>query len=74
MRSEVRAGRREAAGDRGARSVCGGGLDWNQGTGSEAYVEHLVHVRDAGGVEAQRLVERRRLLSSRKEGMRCGAR
>ena len=39
-----------------------------------AHVEHAVHVRDAGRVEAQRLVERRRGLPSRKEGMRCGAR
>ena len=37
-------------------------------------MEHLVHVRDAGGVEAQRLVEGPRLLPSRKEGIRCGAR
>eukprot|EP00964_Phaeocystis_antarctica_P161740 scaffold134170_cov109-Phaeocystis_antarctica.AAC.1 len=27
-----------------------------------AHVEHVPHGRDAGGVEAQRLVERRRLL------------
>eukprot|EP00964_Phaeocystis_antarctica_P065164 scaffold39268_cov62-Phaeocystis_antarctica.AAC.3 len=39
-----------------------------------AHVEHVAHVRDAGCVEAQRLVERRRLLPSRKEGVRCGAR
>eukprot|EP00964_Phaeocystis_antarctica_P009640 scaffold5248_cov49-Phaeocystis_antarctica.AAC.3 len=39
-----------------------------------AHVEHAVHVRDAGRVEAQRLVERRRVLPSRKEGVRCGAR
>eukprot|EP00964_Phaeocystis_antarctica_P128455 scaffold92250_cov61-Phaeocystis_antarctica.AAC.8 len=32
-----------------------------------AHREHLVHVLDARGVEAQRLVERRRLLPSRKE-------
>eukprot|EP00964_Phaeocystis_antarctica_P046908 scaffold27115_cov70-Phaeocystis_antarctica.AAC.1 len=29
-----------------------------------AHVEHVAHVCDAGGVEAQRLVERRRVLSS----------
>ena len=57
------AGAREAAGDRGARSVqararlqvggraCGG-----------AHGEHVAHVRDAGGVEAQRLIKRRRAL------------
>ena len=39
-----------------------------------ANVEHAVHVRDAGRVKAQRLVERRRVLPSRKEGLRCGAR
>ena len=44
---------------------------WGQGMGG-AHVEHAVHVRDAGRVEAQRLVEVRRALPSRKEGMRCG--
>ena len=39
-----------------------------------AHVEHLVHVRDLGRVEAERLVERRRALPSRKAGMRCGKR
>eukprot|EP00964_Phaeocystis_antarctica_P048466 scaffold28065_cov57-Phaeocystis_antarctica.AAC.3 len=39
-----------------------------------AHVEHVAHVRDAGRVEAQRLVERPRKLPSRKEGVRCGAR
>jgi len=38
-----------------------------------AHVEHVGHVRDLGRVEAQRLVEPR-LLPSRWEGMRCGAR
>ena len=33
-----------------------------------AHVEHLVHVRDAGGIEAQRLVERKRTLPSHKGG------
>eukprot|EP00964_Phaeocystis_antarctica_P045219 scaffold26019_cov69-Phaeocystis_antarctica.AAC.2 len=61
--------------------------DWGQGMG-EAHPEHVAHVRDAGGVKAQRLVERRRVvpsvfprlveprraLPSRKEGMRCRAR
>jgi hypothetical protein len=37
-----------------------------------AHLEHGVHVRDAGGVKAQRLVEGRRALPSRREGMRCG--
>ena len=39
-----------------------------------AHVEHVGHVRDAGRVEAERLVERRRALPSRKAGVRCGAR
>ena len=42
------------------------------GTGG-AHVEHVRHILDAGGVEAQRLVERPRVLPSRKQGMRCGA-
>ena len=37
-----------------------------------AHVEHAVHVRDAGGVEAQWLVERRRRLP-RVEGRACRA-
>jgi hypothetical protein len=38
-----------------------------------AHLEHAAHVRDAGGVEAQWLVEGRRLLPSRREGT-CDAR
>jgi len=37
-----------------------------------AHEEHVAHGRDAGGVKAQRLVEGRRVLPSRREGMRCG--
>ena len=47
-----------------------GGLQGMRG----AHPEHVAHVRDAGGVEAERLVERRRALPSRKEGVRCRAR
>jgi len=47
--------------------ACGG-----QGHARRAHVEHVAHGRDAGGVEAQRLVERPRVLPSRREGMRCG--
>ena len=36
--------------------------------------KHLARVRDAGRVEAHRLVEGLRELPSRKQGMRCGAR
>ena len=32
-------------------------VDWGQGTRGGAHVEHAVHGCDAGGVEAQRLVE-----------------
>eukprot|EP00964_Phaeocystis_antarctica_P057080 scaffold33736_cov50-Phaeocystis_antarctica.AAC.4 len=39
-----------------------------------AHVEHVEHGCDLGRVEAERLVERRRVLPSRKEGVRCGVR
>ena len=71
---EVRAGRRErawgvvAAHKRHAR----GWPDPRLGGMRGAHVEHVAYVRDAGGVEAQRLVEGRRALPSRREGMRCG--
>ena len=38
-----------------------------------AHVEHATHVRDAGRVEAQRLVELFRVLPSRKEGRKEGS-
>eukprot|EP00964_Phaeocystis_antarctica_P140615 scaffold105480_cov45-Phaeocystis_antarctica.AAC.1 len=44
---------------------------WGRARGG-AHVEHVAHVRDAGGVEAQRLVERRRALP-RVERRACGA-
>ena len=55
------------------RHACGwpDSMPGGQGTRG-AHVEHDAHVRDAGGVEAQRLVEHRRVLPSRREGMRCG--
>ena len=37
-------------------------------------MEHLVHGRDLGRIEAERLVEHRRALPSRKAGMQCAAR
>ena len=49
----------------GPTQGCGG-----QGTRG-AHVEHVAHVRDLGRVEAERLVERPRVLPSRKAGMRC---
>ena len=39
-----------------------------------AHPEHVVHGRDLGRVEAERLVERRRELPNRKAGMQCGKR
>ena len=39
--------------------------DGRQDTRGEAHLKHVAHVRDAGGVEAQRLVERRRILPSK---------
>ena len=39
-----------------------------------AHVEHVVHGCNIGEDKAQRLVERRRFLPSRKAGMRCGKR
>jgi hypothetical protein len=74
----VRGAGREAGGP-GAGSGANGmhGERLTQGLGNKActrgaHVEHLVHGRDAGGVKAQRLVEGRRALPSRGEGMRCG--
>ena len=52
----------------GPTQGCGG-----QGTRG-AHKEHAVHVRDLGRVEAERLVERRRVLPSRKGGMQRGER
>jgi hypothetical protein len=63
----VVAARQEACTGRRPDSRLGG-----QGHARGAHVEHEVHGRDAGGVEAQRLVEGRRVLPSRREGMRCG--
>ena len=45
---------------------------WGQGHARSAHAEHDAHVCDAGGVEAQWLVEGRRGLPSQREGMRCG--
>eukprot|EP00964_Phaeocystis_antarctica_P130451 scaffold94312_cov54-Phaeocystis_antarctica.AAC.2 len=71
------AGRAWAGGS--ARAACtarGPGCEGWGGLGHVrgAHVEHLLHGCDAGRVEAQRLVERRRVLPSRKEGVRCRAR
>ncbi len=76
MRGEVcGAGRREraAAATQVARTrewrVLGAGH-----TRGGAHLEHEFHARGAGRVEAQWLVESRRFLPSRKQGVRCRAR
>ena len=78
MRGEVRARRWEGLRRRRRkRRVHGERPDSRrevQGTRG-AHPEHGVHGRDLGGVKPQRLVERKRVLPSRREGhMRCGAR
>ena len=56
-------GRREAAGDRGASGAQGRGrLQIGSRARGGAHPERLLHGCDVGGVEAQRLVERRRAL------------
>ena len=79
MRGEVRAGKREDVGWRRRKWCVWGGPNYRIGaTGharsTRAHPKHLAHACDLGRVEAQRLVERRCALPSRKEGMRCGAR
>eukprot|EP00964_Phaeocystis_antarctica_P111985 scaffold76209_cov58-Phaeocystis_antarctica.AAC.3 len=65
---------REAGGGgrprRKRRAGEGSSAVWEQGTRG-AHPEHVVHGRDLGRVEAQRLVEGRRVLRSRNEGTRC---
>ena len=60
-----------------AHAACTGGSTvqiWGGARGG-AHGEHMDNVRDAGGVEAQRLVERRRGLPRvERKGIRCGAR
>jgi hypothetical protein len=72
MGGEVRAGRRER-GYEVAVTACTGPDLRPGGQGARgAHSKHESHGRNAGGVEAQRLVEGRRVLPSRREGMRCG--
>ena len=79
VRGGLRARRREAAGDRGVHAACRGeGCDcryWGGGARRGAHLKHCSHVRDAGGVPAQRLVEGYRALcrGSHKQGTWCGA-
>ena len=72
MRGEVRDGRREGGVATAAHAASRvrfrlEGL-WRRARGG-AHVEHVLHGCDAGRVEAQRLVECRRVLPSRKEGI-----
>ena len=63
MRGEERAGRLEVAGDGGTSSVQGWARLQVAGRArGGAHAEHIAHVGDAGGVEAQRLVELPRIL------------
>ena len=77
MRGEMRAagGGRPRGGGR-AQAACTGRVRQKaDGQGARgAHPKHGVHGRDLDGVEAQRLVEHRGELPSRKEGIRCGAR
>ena len=59
-----------AWGDGSASGVHGEGPRlWGGRARGGAHVEHVPHVRDLGRVEAERLVERRRVLPSRKRGI-----
>eukprot|EP00964_Phaeocystis_antarctica_P156839 scaffold126765_cov45-Phaeocystis_antarctica.AAC.1 len=49
-----------------AACVCGPARECGQKAQAEAHPEHEAHVCDAGGVEAQRLVESSRILPSPK--------
>ena len=74
---DVRPGRREGVGFAAMQSACTGRARLKTGGGQGrrgAHLEHVGHGRDAGRVEAERLVERRRVLPSRKAGMRRGKR
>eukprot|EP00964_Phaeocystis_antarctica_P059035 scaffold35033_cov54-Phaeocystis_antarctica.AAC.2 len=72
MRRRLQTRRPEVAADRGARGVQERArLQIGRRARGEAHVEHVAHVCDAGGVEAQRLVERPRLLP-RVERRTCG--
>eukprot|EP00964_Phaeocystis_antarctica_P107203 scaffold71964_cov85-Phaeocystis_antarctica.AAC.1 len=68
LRHDIRAGTRGSVG--GGKQRVQREPNWTVGRQGMrgAHVEHLVHVRDAGGIEAQRLVERKRTLPSQKGG------
>ena len=77
MRCVVQHERREGSAAAAARAACRR-TDRLEGLGRRArggaHPEHAVHVGDAGRIEIQELVERRRFLPSRKEGIRRRAR
>ena len=76
MQGEVRAGRRGGVGAKAARAACTGRAQLKAGGQGRrrAHKKHVPHDYDAGGVEAQRLVERNRALPSQMQGMRSGVR
>ena len=75
MRGEVRVGMRDGVWGGGGTSGMHGKGPTKGGQGTRgAHQEHVAHGCDLGRVEAQRLVEGHRVLPSRKEGVRCGAR
>ena len=75
VRGEVRAGREKWRGKRrGTQRAKRARLQIGIRARGGAHVEHVLHVRDVGGVKAQRLVERMRFLSCRNEGIQCRAR
>ena len=71
MRGVVKDERREGSAAAAARAACRSRdrLGWlGRRARGGAYPEHAIHQCDAGRVETQQLVERRRFLPSRKEG------
>ena len=69
MRGEVRAGRWEGVARRWRKWHARAGARGAEGMRG-AHVKHEMHVRDAGRVEVQRLVERHRMLPSQGHTMR----
>ena len=70
----MRAGSREGVGKpQRCKQRAGRARLWRLRVRRRAHLKHAFHVPDAGRVEAQRLVERRRLLQSRKGGIGGGA-
>ena len=67
----MRPGRREGL---GTQAICRSGPTANRRLCARAHLKHAVHVCDARRVDTQRLVERRRALRCRKEGILSGVR